>query len=60
MFDSSGALIKTFILPGNEGQDFSLNLDPNGTDFWTGDSVSGLGSEQRRGKRHVRRQYKTA
>jgi hypothetical protein len=42
MFDSSGALVKTYTLPGNEGQDFSLNLDPNGTDFWTGDSVSGL------------------
>jgi hypothetical protein len=42
MFNSSGALVKTYTLPGNEGQDFSLNLDPNGTDFWTGDSVSGL------------------
>ncbi len=42
MFDSSGALTKSYALPGNEGQDFSLNLDPNGTDFWTGDSESGL------------------
>jgi hypothetical protein len=42
MFNSSGALIKTYTLPGNGGQDFSLNLDPGGTDFWTGDSVSGL------------------
>jgi hypothetical protein len=42
MFDSSGVLTKTYTLPGNEGQDFSLNLDPNGLDFWTGDSVSGL------------------
>jgi PEP-CTERM motif len=42
MFDSSGTLIKTYTLPGNGGQDFSLNLDPNGLDFWTGDSVSGL------------------
>jgi hypothetical protein len=42
MFDSSGNLIKTYTLPGNDGGDFSLNLDPNGTDFWTGDSSSGL------------------
>jgi hypothetical protein len=42
MFDSSGNLIKTYMLPDNEGQDFSLNLDPDGTDFWTGDSVGGL------------------
>jgi hypothetical protein len=42
MFDSCGVLTKTYTLPGNEGQDFSLNLDPNGLDFWTGDSVSGL------------------
>jgi hypothetical protein len=42
MFDSSGALIKTYTLPGNGGTDFSLNLDPNGTDFWTGDDSSGL------------------
>jgi PEP-CTERM motif len=42
MFNSGGALVKTYTLPGNGGNDFSLNLDPNGTDFWTGDSVSGL------------------
>ena len=42
MFDSSGALIKTYTLPGNEGEDFSLNLDPNGTDFSTGDSRAGM------------------
>jgi hypothetical protein len=42
MFDSSGNFIKTYTLPGNDGGDFSLNLDPNGTDFWTGDSSSGL------------------
>ena len=42
MFDLTGALTKSYALPGNEGQDFSLNLDPNGTDFWTGDSESGL------------------
>ncbi len=42
LLDSSGDIIKTYTLPGNEGTDFSLNLDPNGTDFWTGDSASGL------------------
>jgi hypothetical protein len=42
LFGANGSLIKSYDLPGNGGQDFSLNLDPNGTDFWTGDSVSGL------------------
>jgi hypothetical protein len=32
-----GAIVKTYILPGNLGGDFALNLDPNGTDFWTSD-----------------------
>jgi hypothetical protein len=42
LFDSAGSLIKTYTLPDNLGRDSSLNLDPNGTDFWTGDSMSGL------------------
>lgn len=37
LLDSSGNIIQTYTLPGNLGDDFSLNLDPNGTDFWTGD-----------------------
>jgi hypothetical protein len=41
LLDSTGSLIKTYTLPGNDGEDFSLNLDPNGTDFWTGDVGSG-------------------
>lgn len=41
MLDSSGNVVKTYTLPGNGGVAFSLNLDPNGTDFWTGDSISG-------------------
>jgi PEP-CTERM motif len=46
--DSSAAILtdgttilKTYTLPGNGGNDFALNLDPNGTDFWTGDFSSG-------------------
>jgi hypothetical protein len=35
------SILKTYTLPGNAGADFALNLDPNGTDFWTGDSTSG-------------------
>jgi hypothetical protein len=35
------SILKTYTLPGNSGEDFALNLDPNGTDFWTGDSISG-------------------
>jgi len=41
LLNSSGAIAKTYTLPGNGGGDFSLNLDPNGTDFWTGDYVTG-------------------
>jgi len=41
LLNSSGAVIKTYTLPGDAGGDFSLNLDPNGTDFWTGDFNSG-------------------
>jgi PEP-CTERM motif len=38
----TGTILQTYTLPGNLGGDFALNLDPNGTDFWTGDDVSGL------------------
>lgn len=41
LIDGSGHVIKTYTLPGNSGGDFALNLDPDGTDFWTGDSLSG-------------------
>ena len=41
LLDASGSIIKTYTLPGNGGGDFSLNLDPNGTDFWTGDDATG-------------------
>ena len=40
LLDPSGNIIKTYTLPSNSGEDFSLNLDPNGTDFWTGDIAS--------------------
>jgi hypothetical protein len=40
LLDASGNIIKTYTLPGDGGLDFSLNLDPNGTDFWTGDGVT--------------------
>ena len=42
LLSSTGTLLRTFSLPGNRGTDFALNLDPNGTDFWTSDSESGL------------------
>jgi len=38
LLNSAGAIIKTYTLPGNDGSDFALNLDPNGTDFWTADT----------------------
>jgi hypothetical protein len=40
LFDGAGNVVKTCALPGNSGLDFSLNLDPNGTDFWTGSAGS--------------------
>jgi len=41
LLDPTGAIIKTYVLPGNSGADFALNIDPNGTDFWTADLFSG-------------------
>ncbi|MDP9037641.1 MAG: PEP-CTERM sorting domain-containing protein [Acidobacteriota bacterium] len=38
LLNSSGVIIKTYNLPGNNGTDFALNLDPNGTSFWTADT----------------------
>ena len=40
LLNSSGNVIQTYTLPGNGGSDFSLNLDPDGTHFWTGDFAS--------------------
>lgn len=42
LLGTNGAILKTYLLPGNGGGDFSLNIDPNGTDFWTGDFTTGL------------------
>ena len=39
LLNGSGSIIKTYTLPGNNGADFALNLDPNGTDFWTADDA---------------------
>jgi len=36
MLDATGHVVKTYTLTGEAGLVFSLNLDPNGTDFWTG------------------------
>jgi hypothetical protein len=41
LLSPGGAILRTYSLPGNGGLDFSLNLDPNGTDFWTGDLATG-------------------
>jgi DNA-binding beta-propeller fold protein YncE len=38
--NSSGVITHTYALPGTRTL-FALNLDPNGTDFWTGDTDSG-------------------
>ena len=39
-FNASGTVIHTYTIPG-EGRLFALNLDPDGTSFWTGDINTG-------------------
>jgi len=41
LLSPTGTILTTYNLPGNAGGDFALNIDPNGTDFWTGDFSSG-------------------
>jgi WD40 repeat protein len=41
LLNSAGSIIKTYTLPGSGGTVESLDLDPNGTDFWTGDNATG-------------------
>jgi hypothetical protein len=36
-YDSSGNLVQTYNVTGHIGTLFALNLDPDGTSFWTGD-----------------------
>jgi sugar lactone lactonase YvrE len=38
--DATGALVQTYAIP-NSSTLFALNLDPDGTSFWTGDLSSG-------------------
>ncbi len=38
--DASGNIVKTYTIPGTSLL-FALNLDPNGTDFWTADYFNG-------------------
>jgi len=38
---TTGAVVQTYVIPGSAGSLFALNLDPNGTDFWTGDFSTG-------------------
>jgi hypothetical protein len=38
--DGLGAVMQTYSIPG-EGSWFALNLDPNGTSFWSGNFTSG-------------------
>jgi hypothetical protein len=40
LLDASGDIVKTYLSGTGVGL-FSLNLDPNGTDFWTGDFSNG-------------------
>ncbi|MGB8887402.1 MAG: hypothetical protein WCC87_11810 [Candidatus Korobacteraceae bacterium] len=37
----NGPILQMYNLPGNSGADFALNLDQNGTAFWTADLDSG-------------------
>jgi DNA-binding beta-propeller fold protein YncE len=40
--DAAGNVIDTFTPPGRISELFSLNLDPDGVSFWTGDDGTGL------------------
>lgn len=40
--DASGNVVQTYTPTGGSGQLFALNLDPNGTSFWTGDDTTGI------------------
>ena len=44
LLDQNGNVIQTYScssLPGCQGQLFAVAVDPSGTSFWTGDSISG-------------------
>ena len=41
LLNAAGNIIQTYALPGTTSGIFSLNLDPNGTDFWTGSFATG-------------------
>lgn len=41
LLNSSGNIVKTYLSGMGIGGLFALNLDPNGTDFWTGDDETG-------------------
>jgi hypothetical protein len=44
LLNAGGSVMQSYScasLPGCAGQLFAVNLDPNGTSFWTGDSYSG-------------------
>jgi Putative Ig domain/Bacterial Ig domain len=38
--DANGNIVQTYNVPGEQGW-FSLNLDPDGTSFWSGDYITG-------------------
>jgi len=38
---SVSGILDTYILPDNDGEDFALNLSPDGQSFWTADLASG-------------------
>lgn len=41
LISPTGTILETYNWPGNDGGDFALNIDPNGTSFWTADDASG-------------------
>jgi hypothetical protein len=36
-YDNTGTLVQTYAVAGHVGTLFALNIDPDGTSFWTGD-----------------------
>jgi hypothetical protein len=41
LLSPTGTVLKTYTGGGLTGTDFALNIDPNGTDFWTADAFGG-------------------
>ena len=60
LINTQGVVIRTYKLPGNPFGVSSLSLDPNGTDFWVGDEVSGTVWEVNINTGHIDEQFQAS